>query len=371
MKKSPPYDRNVPYNHLPDLPISHEIIDNEVLTRWGIASRSLAELKNNLLRIPNPGMLVNTITLQEARKSNEIENIFTTDDELYSAVSERVHEDEANPSTKEVLRYREALWEGYRLNKDKGNLDVQTIEKIYQKVKDTTQGIRKPQSIVVIRRGESELCPGEIIYTPPRGEGILEEKLSNLLDFLREDPMDPLLKMVIGHYQFEAIHPFSDGNGRTGRILNLIYLVEQNLITQPVLYLSSYILQNKDEYYHLLAGVTQRNSWKPWILFMLEGVNQTARQTNQKIDAITDQMNATYNYIHPKLKWYSIELNLALFSQPYIKQELVGKITKAKSRTTITKYMKELVDLGVLSSQRKGKEVFYLNNELLRILENN
>lgn len=178
-----------------------------------------------------------------------------------------------------------------------------------------------------------------------------------------------MLRSTIEHYQFEAIHPFVDGNGRTGRILNLLYLVDQKLLSHPVLYLSKYIINYKDDYYHHLSGVTQRGAWKPWILFMLQAVERTSELSNQRIDEILDQMNATYAYANSKLKWYSLELNQALFSQPYIKQNLIGKITKTSSRTTITKYMLQLTELGILSPKKEGREIFYINNDLMRILE--
>jgi len=364
------YDRIKPYNELPTLPIADDVIDKAILIKWGLASRALAELNKNILRIPNPTMLVNTIALQEAQSSTAIENIFTTEDELYKAVSDAVKEQSANPSTKEVLRYREALWEGFKGIQENGVIDKELIIRIYQKVKNTNQEIRSPQAQVVIKRGQSELRPGEIVYTPPRGEGIVEQKLENLIDYLNNDmKTDPLLKMVIAHYQFEAIHPFSDGNGRTGRILNLLYLVSQGLISHPVLYLSKYIIEHKDDYYYSLSAVTQQNSWGSWIEYMLEAVLQTSKQTNHKIDDILSQMNATYEFVSPKLKWYSKELNQALFSQPYIKQKIIGVATGIKSRTTLSKYVKALIQLGVLSSKDDGKEVFYINNDLLRILE--
>jgi Fic family protein len=364
------FDRIKPYNELPSLPIADDVIDKAILIKWGLASRALAELNKNILRIPNPTMLVNTIALQEAQSSTAIENIFTTEDELYKAVSDAVKEQSANPSTKKVLRYREALWEGFKGIQENGVIDKELIIRIYQKVKNTNQEIRSPQAQVVIKRGQSELRPGEIVYTPPRGEGIVEQKLENLIDYLNNDMnTDPLLKMVIAHYQFEAIHPFSDGNGRTGRILNLLYLVSQGLISHPVLYLSKYIIEHKDDYYYSLSAVTQQNSWGSWIEYMLEAVLQTSKQTNQKIDDILSQMNATYEFVNPKLKWYSKELNQALFSQPYIKQKTIGVATGIKSRTTLSKYVKELIQLGVLSSKDDGKEVFYINNDLLRILE--
>lgn len=364
------FDRNKPYNDLPNLPIDEKFIDKDILKQWGLASRALAELNRNILRIPNPNMLINTIALQEAQSSTAIENIFTTQDELYKAVSDSLKEQEANPSTKEVLRYREALWEGFNKVKESNSINIEVIVAIFQTIKETSQGIRPPQSQVVIKRGESELRSGEIIYTPPRGEGIIENKLNNLITFLNKDKTtDPLLKMAIAHYQFEAIHPFTDGNGRTGRIINLLYLVSQNLISHPVLYLSKYIIENKDDYYFALSAVTQRSSWKPWIHYILKAVLATSLNTNQIIDDILNQMEATYNYAKPKLKWYSLELNQALFSQPYIKQKVIGEVINVKSRTTLTKYVKELIQLGILSAKEDGREVFYVNNDLIRILQ--
>ncbi len=368
--KKIPYDRNLPYNQLPDLPIAEDIIDKEILLKWGIASRKLAELNKNILRIPNPLMLINTIALQEAQSSTAIENIFTTEDELYKAVSDTIKEDQANPATKEVLRYREALWGGYTYLMKKKAFDKSIAIKVFQQVKKTKQGIRPPQSQVIIKRGQSEFKAGETIYTPPRGTALIEKKLNNLFHFLNHNQdFDPLLKMVIAHYQFEAIHPFIDGNGRTGRILNLLYLVQQQLLSHPVLYLSKYIIHHKEAYYHCLAGVTQRRAWKPWIIYMLNAVESTAQQSNQKIDEILSQMEATYKHAKKKLKWYTLELNQVLFSQPYIKQKLVGEITGATSRTTLTKYMQALMKLGVLSSKTEGREVYYMNDDLIRILE--
>ena len=309
------YDRNTPYNHLPLLPPPEDIIDMEILTQWGLASRALAELNKNILRLPNPAMLINTISIQEAKSSSEIENIFTTEDELYKAISDSLKEDNANPNTKEVLRYREALWEGHHTIMKKGKIDLPSIIKVYQQIKNTTQEIRPTQSQVVIKRGQSEHRSGEIIYTPPRGKEVLETKLQNLIDYLNDKERyktDPLLKMAIAHYQFEAIHPFADGNGRTGRILNLLYLVNQGLITHPVLYLSKYIIKHKDEYYYNLGAVTEKQSWKSWIMYMLGAVEETAKYTNQIIDEIITQMTATLDYGKSELKWYNKEINEAV-----------------------------------------------------------
>ncbi len=365
------FDRNIPFNELPDLPPHEKIIDHEILKKWGLASRALAELNRNILHIPNPSMLVNTISLQEAQSSTAIENIFTTEDELYKAVSDTVKEAAANPATKEVLRYREALWGGYKTLAKKKTFDTSTFVKVFRQIKNTKEGIRPAHSQVIIKRGQSKIKPGEVIYTPPRGKVIVEKKLNNLLDFLNNEKfeIDPLLKMAIAHYQFEAIHPFTDGNGRTGRIINLLYLVNQNLLSHPVLYLSKYIINNKEEYYHLLSGVTQRQAWKPWILFMLSAVENTAKHTNQTIDEILSQMNATHKHANKKLKWYSLELNQLLFSQPYIKQKEVGKLLGVKSRTTLTKYMYELWKLGILAPHAEGREVYYFNTDLIRILQ--
>jgi Fic family protein len=366
------FNRNTPYNHLPLLPLDSDVLDKEVLIKWGLASRALAELKKNILRLPDPFMLVNTISIQEAKTSTEIENIFTTNDDLYKAISDKVREENADPATKEVLNYREALWAGYKDVITRGMFSIDSIVSIYQRIKNTRQGLRSPQSQVVIRRGDSDIKPGEIIYTPPRGKGVVEQKLNNLLEYLNGDlgaGEDPLIKMAITHYQFEAIHPFNDGNGRCGRVLNLLYLVKTGLLSHPVLYMSKYIIRNKADYYHLLAGVTQRGAWKPWLLFMLDAVEKTSADTNYLIDAIIDQMAATLLYARSEIKWYTKEVNELIFSQPYIKPSVIGKILGRTSRTTITNYMHTLSEMNILTPVQDGKEVFYLNNDLVRILE--
>jgi len=367
------YDRTEPFNALPLLPPGKDLEnDPEILKKLITASRALASVNINIMRLPNPFILVNTIALQEAKTSTEIENIFTTEDELYKAISDTVKEENANPATKEVLRYREALWAGYASMKDKNTMELSLIIKIFQQIKSTTAGIRPPQALVVIKRGLSEFRSGEIIYTPPRGEGILEKLLDNLIAYLNDDnlyPADPLLKMCIAHYQFEAIHPFQDGNGRTGRILNLLYMIQKGLLNQPSLYLSKYIISHKDDYYHHLGTVTQKGKWKDWILFMLETIEKTSILTNNLINEILNQMAATLAHGKKAIKWYNSELNEAIFTQPYIKPITISKVLGKTSRTTITKYMGELVSSGILTAKKEGNEVYYLNDDLIRILQ--
>lgn len=366
------YDRTQPYNDLPFLPPKKDLEnDPMILKKMITASRELAAVNGNILRLPNPNMLVNTIALQEAKTSTEIENIFTTADELYKAISDTSKEKKAKPATKEVLRYREALWAGYQAMIDNGTISEESIIKVFQQIKNTNASIRSPQSLVVIKRGQSEFRPGEIIYTPPRGVGIVEKLMSNLMEFLIDEdkyPMDPLLKMCIAHYQFEAIHPFQDGNGRTGRILNLLYLIHAGLLSHPTLYLSKYILVHKDDYYFNLAGVTQRGDWKNWVLYMLDAVEKTATLTNRLINEIIIQMEATLEHGRTHLSWYNKEINEVIFSQPYIRPHIIAQIIEKTSRTTITKYMGELVRAKILSSKKDGLEVYYLNDDLLRVL---
>ncbi len=369
------FDRQKPYNDLPLLPPNVDIENNPViLRRLVLASRALATVNGNLNRLPNPLMLINTLALQEAKTSTEIENIFTTEDELYKAISNTYKEEKINPATKEVLKYREALWAGYKELQVNQTIETTLVKRIFNQIKETSSGYRPPQAQVVIKRGESEFYSGEIIYTPPRGEELIKTLMDNLIDYLNNDekyPIDPLLKMCIAHYQFEAIHPFQDGNGRTGRILNLLYLISKGLLSQPVLYMSKFIIVNKEDYYYKLGAVTQRNSWESWVEFMLEATEKTSWLTNSRINEILLQMDSTLEYAKGKIKWYNKEVNEAIFGQPYIKPGLIGKIIGRTSRTTLTKYMNELVHYKILTPKKDGVEVIYLNEDLIRILEGN
>lgn len=366
------FDRTLPYNNLPFLP-PIEVIENDIsiLKKLVTASRALATIDGSLKKLPNPYMLVNTLALQEAKTSVEIENIFTTEDELYKAISKTNEKKDPNPATKEVLRYREALWAGYNTLKNKELMDLELIVAIFQQVKNSNAGIRPPQSKISIKRGESEFRSGEIIYTPPHGDKVLNDLILNLMDYLNDDekyPTDPLLKMCVAHYQFEAIHPFSNGNGRTGRILNLLYLTQKKLISHPVLYLSKYIIQHKDNYYHLLGNVTKRATWGEWVLYMLDAVEKTAVLTNVLINEILEQMESTLIYAKKQIKWYNKEVNELIFSQPYIRPSVIGDLLGVKSRTTLTNYFNELTTARILTFNKDGKEVFYINEDLLRIL---
>jgi len=365
------YERNKPYNNLPQLPQANNLQnDSEVLMQLVKSSRALAKFDGNVFRLPNPNMLVNTIALQEAKTSTEIENIFTTEDELYQAISENSEKNNTNPATKEVLKYREALWTGYGQVSKGEKLNNRLLINIFQQIKETKSEFRSPQSLVVIKRGQSEFKSGEAIYTPPSGNKI-ESMLKNLWNYINNDhkhTIDPLIKMCISHYQLEAIHPFTDGNGRAGRILNLLILVDKGLITHPALYLSKYILQNKDDYYFALSGVTQRNDWKDWVMFMLKAVEVTSNITNGMIQDIISQMESTLTYGREKIKWYTKEINEAIFTQPYIKAKVIGDITGKTSRTTLTKYMEELVRHQILRVKKSGTQVYYVNDDLMRIL---
>ncbi|WP_432712820.1 Fic family protein [Pedobacter sp.] len=367
------YDRKQPFNDLPLLPPSINVEEDiEVMKKLVTASRALATINSSIHRLPNPTMLINTIALQEAQTSTAIENIFTTEDELYKAVSETIKEENIRPATKEVLRYREALWEGFNIIKNSGMIDLDCVISTFRQIKNSTATIRPPQTLTVIRRGQSEFRSGEVIYTPPRGVGVIEAKMKNLIEYLNDDnkhSADPLIKMCIAHYQFEAIHPFSDGNGRTGRILNLLYLVNKDLLGQPVLYLSKYIMINQEDYYHHLSGITQRGSWKPWVLYMLDAVEKTAALTNQLIVSIINQMEATLAHGKSNIKWYNKEVNEAIFSQPYIKPKLIGDLLSVTSRTTLTKYFNELVNAKILSPNKDGRDVYYINDDLIQILK--
>lgn len=291
-----PFDRNIPYNDLPTLPPEAKLyMDEEVVEKLVKTSRRLSELKGLASSLPNQSIFVNTLSLREAKASSAIENIFTTDDELYKALTYS-EDDYLEGPAKEVLHYREALWEGYQDVIKNDEISLETVIRIYRKIMRTRDGIRPYQAEIVIKKRGWGSLVAETVYTPPRGKGVVEEKMRLLLDFMNDDSkysLDPLLKMAMAHYQFEAIHPFRDGNGRTGRILCILSLIQKHLLDLPILYMSAYILQNKDDYYYALSAVTGSRNWKKWILYMLETVYQTTEYTSDKIHRILQLMDKT------------------------------------------------------------------------------
>ncbi|MEM9296918.1 MAG: Fic family protein [Bacteroidota bacterium] len=356
------YDRNTPHNNLPVLPPEVDVETKAVLREAIAASRILAELKGRAREISNQSMLINAITLQEAKDSSEIENIVTTQDSLYQAFSSNINTSDAQ--TKEILRYRQALWEGYN-NLTKRPLSTNTFVSIVTTIKESDTGIRSTSGTTISSNGRT-------IYTPPAGESLLRDLLKNLEDFIHsKDQLDDLIRLAIMHYQFEAIHPFPNGNGRTGRVLNILFLVEKGLIDAPILYLSKYIIENKNQYFKKLQAVTEDQNWEEWILFILQGIKETAAYTLEKIDSINLLMQETILFCRKNLssRVYSKELIELLFEQPYCKVKFLVEHGIAK-RQTAAEYLHELEKIGILKSQKVGVENLFLNIRLFEILRN-
>jgi len=331
------------------------------------ANKALAELKGYAKKLPNQSMLVNTISIREAKASTEIENIFTTDDELYKALSG--NESRLKGNAKEVLRYRQALWKGYKDIQEKGQLDLTLMINIYQEIKEIKEGIRPPQTETTIKKRGSGLG-GNVVYTPPRGEKVIEEKLINLIEYINNDEKysyDPLIKVAVSHYQFEAIHPFRDGNGRAGRILILLLMIQKKLLDVPILYLSAYIIENKDDYYALLNKVTTLRSWEEWILYILKAVEETAIYTINKIEQIDRLFYKTLEMISDNLPHIRKETVEKIFEQPYVSPRLLLN-QNIKSINTAKKYLRQMEELRIMVPQKVGKEVIYLNIDLLNLL---
>lgn len=354
---------NQPYNHLPLLPPQGvELETKAVLKKTVSASRALAELKTAGRLIPNQGegVLLSTLGLQEAKLSSEIENIVTTQDGLYQALAQSALQ--IDGPTKEVLSYNQALWYGYAQLKSRG-ISTRLLEEIGQIIKPQHGSIRKLPGTRIVN------AAGQTIYTPPEGESVIRDKLANIEFFFYQHPeIDPLVRMAVLHYQFEAIHPFLDGNGRTGRILNLLCLLEDNLLDVPVLYLSRYILENKSQYYALLRGVTEQAYWESWVLYMLEAVEQTANATCKKIEAIRQLINQTADQVRQTLPTiYRKELIEVLFNQPYCKVKFLVDAGIAK-RQAAAEYLRSLEQAGVLRGIKRGREWYFLNHAFLQAL---
>ena len=352
-----------PYDDLPSLPPRADVETKAVLKQCVAASRALAELKGAGGLIPDQAILINAIPLQEAKLSSEIENIVTTQDDLFrAAVEESV---DADPSTKEVLRYRTALRNGYEALASQP-FSIELVRETCRILRGQTVDFRSPSDHVRI----SDTRTRSVIYTPPSGGPALVEKLLNLESYLlAADGPDPLIRMAVAHYQFEAIHPFTDGNGRTGRILNILYLVHTGLLQIPVLYISRFIIQNKPDYYRLLREVTECDDWEPWLLYMLRGVEETALWTTGRIQAIRELFDLTMDRCRTESpKIYSKELIELIFRQPYCKISFIVDAGIAK-RKTASEYLQELERIGVMVGEKHGRETIYKHPALLEVLQ--
>lgn len=349
-----------PYNQLPPLPPLQEVETKAVLRACITARAALAELKQAAELIPNQTMLINTIPLLEAKDSSEIENIVTTTDQLFQHAQ---GDGAADHATKEALRYRSALHRGFHALRTRPLCTATAVE-ICRTLKGADMDIRRATGTQVTNDRT-----GEVIYTPPEGEALLRDLLANWECYLHEQPeLDPLIRMAVGHYQFEAIHPFIDGNGRTGRVLNILYLIESGLLNLPILYLSRHIITHKADYYRLLLNVTREQDWEPWVLFMLQAVEATAQWTTAKIGAIRQLAEHTTEHVRTHLhKIYSRELVDVVFEQPYCRiANLVDK--GVAQRQAASRYLKELAALGVLRETQVGKEKLFIHPKLMQLL---
>lgn len=357
------YRSNEPYNDLPMLPPRAQLETLRVMRRCVSASRALAELKGAGNLIPNQAILINAIPLQEAKLSSEIENIVTTQDALYRAAIEPAAR--SDPAAKEVLRYRTALRRGYDALRQGELLDIDLLLEMCEVLAAAPARLRDEEPVII-----EDVAAEVVLYTPPRGRDRIVRLLRNLVDFLREpDDLDPLIRMAVTHYQFEAIHPFADGNGRTGRILNILALVQTGLLDIPVLYLSRYIIASKQEYYRRLRAVTEAQDWEGWLLYMLAAVEETARWTTGRILAVRELFETTTERCRRELpgRVYSKELMELVFAQPYVKVKFVVDAGIAE-RKTAADYLHALEQIGILVGEKRGREVIYRHPVLLEVL---
>ena len=344
------------------LPIDFDFETKNILKALNKASRALAELKGDIKKIPNSQILLDTLALQEAKDSSEIENIITTDDEMYQAM---IDEDVMNINAKEVKNYALALKIGFNAIQKKGIITINDIIKI-QEIVSPNHPIRKLPGTNL-----KNAKTNEIIYTPPQTYDEISSLLSNLEKYINDETIqsiDSLIKMPIIHYQFETIHPFYDGNGRTGRILNILYLVQQNLLDLPILYLSHYITKNKEQYYNLLQKIRTDNEWEKWIVWMLKGVEETAFETLQIVNKIKDLMDLYKKEIKERFTFYSHDLINLLFKHPYTKIDFLERELKIH-RNTASAYLNQLVDANLLRKTKIGKTNYYINEPLMQILK--
>lgn len=350
-----------PFNDLPPLPPAQDIETKAVLKACIEARAALAELRVSGQLIPNQAVLINSIPLLEAQASSEIENIVTTSDRLFRFANDA--QGQADPATREALRYRTALHRGFGMLNQRPLSTAIAVE-VCRTIKGVDLDIRNTPGTALVND-----ATGAVIYTPPEGADLLRSKLANWERYIHEvEETDPLIRLAVMHYQFEAIHPFADGNGRTGRVLNLLYLVDKKLLDIPVLYLSRHIIQNKATYYRYLLEVTTSGSWTQWVLFMLEAIRTTAQWTTARIGAIRDLLEQTADRMRQNLpKIYSRELAELIFVNPYCRiSDLVD--SGVATRQTAAVYLKALTSEGFLHEAKAGRENLYINPALLALL---
>lgn len=335
----------------------------KILEALNEATRSLAELKGLASSIHNQHILINAITINEAKDSSAIENIVTTHDSIYKVLTESGFKEEA---AKEVVDYRSAIWRGYEIIKEKGFISTNVLVELQSMIEPNKTGIRKTPGTNLVNSKT-----GEIIYTPPQAESEIRDLLKNLEDYINNngDEVDPLIKMALIHYQFETIHPFYDGNGRTGRILNVLYLVLNNLLTSPILYLSNYINKSKDTYYKLFNEFRENNKYEEWIIYILKGIEVTSKNTIDLIKQIQNEMESYKEEFMTKLpKIYSDELLYSLFYEVYTRINYIENRCGV-TRQTATTYLNSLVDNGLLEYEKVGRESIYKNTRLINLLK--
>lgn len=350
---------------IPPLPLPIDLETVPVLKALATANRALAELKGRAATIPNQAILINTLALQEAKASSEVENIVTTQDELFQA--DLYPDFSQSPAAKEVALYRDALQLGYaRLQETGGLIPTSTLIDMFRLLKRRNDGFRVTPGTAL--KNETT---GDIVYIPPQDAREIVAHMSALERFVNEDeasPLDPLIKMTLIHHQFESIHPFPDGNGRIGRILNVLYLTRTELLDIPILYLSRYITRSKADYYRLLQSVRDDGDWQPWVLYMLQAVAETAETTLELVEGIRGQMAETKHRMRTELpKIYSQELLNNLFRHPYTRIEYVQNDLGLKARQTASKYLDTLADAKIVEKHQSGRNNYYINTNLVRL----
>jgi Fic family protein len=355
---------NVPeeaYNDLPLLPPKADVETKQILKAAIDAHVALANLRGAARSIPNDGILVRAIALQEAKASSEIEMIVTTQDDLYRALSQDL--ENGDPQTKEVLRYSEAVWLGYQHLAQGQSLSISLFEQLASTILERPTELRTG---VGTRVGDP--TSDRVIYTPPVVSDRLRTLLTNMLEYWGAGEPDVLVRLCVGHYQFEAIHPFSDANGRVGRVLNILYLLKHKLLEKPILYLSGPIIEDKATYYRGLRQVTERGEWEPWILYMLENLTFTAVETRRRVENIHRELESATNRARAEMRrGFRVELIQLIFSQPYTRIVFLERAGIAK-RQAASEYLQELERIGLLKSEKRGREVYYVNDKLMAIL---